>query len=128
MADDQKQVAALDSKYQAAVKNNDVAAMDLLLADDFVLVTGSGKIYTKSDLLKEARSGRVQYERQDDSEQMVRIWANTALITAKLREKGIDRGTPFDYTLWFSDTYVRTPSGWKYVFGQASRPLPNNEK
>lgn len=127
MADDQKQVAALDTKYQAAVKNHDVVAMDLLLADDFVLVTGSGKIYTKNDLLNETRSGRIQYERQDDSEQMVRIWANTALITAKLREKGIDGGKPFDYTLWFSDTYVRTPLGWKYVFGQASRPLPNSE-
>jgi hypothetical protein len=26
----------------------------------------------------------------------------------------------------FSDTYVRTPSGWRYVFGQASLPLPPN--
>jgi hypothetical protein len=30
----------------------------------------------------------------------------------------------FDYTLWFSDTYVRTPNGWRYVFGQSSLPLP----
>jgi hypothetical protein len=29
-----------------------------------------------------------------------------------------------DYSLWFSDTDVRTPSGWRYVFGQASRSLP----
>ncbi len=30
-----------------------------------------------------------------------------------------------DTQLWFSDTYVRTPSGWRYVFGQASSPLPD---
>jgi hypothetical protein len=29
-----------------------------------------------------------------------------------------------DYKLWFSDTYVRTPKGWSYVFGMASLPLP----
>jgi hypothetical protein len=33
-------------------------------------------------------------------------------------------GKPFDKTLWFSDTYVRTPTGWRYVFGQASLALP----
>ncbi len=123
-ADDQKIVAALDTQYQAAVKANDVATMDRILADDFILVTGSGKTYTKSDLLQEARSGSVVYEHQEDTEQTVRIWGETAVITAKLWEKGTDNGKQFDKTVWFSDTYVRTPAGWRYVFGQSSLPLP----
>lgn len=40
---DEKVVAALDTQYQLAVKGNDAAAMDRILADDFVLVTGNGK-------------------------------------------------------------------------------------
>jgi hypothetical protein len=32
-------------------------------------------------------------------------------------EKGTEDGKAFDSTLWFSDTYVRTPNGWSYVFG-----------
>jgi ketosteroid isomerase-like protein len=123
-ADDQKIVAALDTQYQAAVKANDAATMDRILADDFILVTGSGKTYTKSDLLKEARSGLVVYEHQEDTEQTVRIWGDTAVITAKLWEKGAENGKQFDKTVWFSDTYVRTPAGWRYVFGQSSLPLP----
>jgi len=35
-----------------------------------------------------------------------------------------DNGKPFDYTLWFTDIYVRAPAGWRYVFGQSSLPLP----
>ena len=42
-SEDQKTVAALDTQYQAAVKTNDAATMDRILADDFVLSTGSGK-------------------------------------------------------------------------------------
>lgn len=122
--EDKKIVADLDTQYQAAVKANDAATMDRILADDFILVVGSGKTYTKSDLLEEARSGRMHYEHQEDTEQTVRIWGDTAVVTAKLWEKGNDNGKPFDYTLWFSDTYVRTPGGWRYVFGQASSPLP----
>ena len=124
-ADDARKVAALDTEYQAAVKNNDAATMDRILADDFVVVIGSGKIYTKADLLQMARTRRVQYEHQEDSDQTVRVWGDTAVVTAKIWLKGIDEGKPFDWHLWFSDTYVRTPAGWRYVHGQASLPLPD---
>jgi ketosteroid isomerase-like protein len=123
MTDVETLIADLDTEYQAAVEKNDAATMDRILADDFVLVTGMGKVYTKADLLEEARSGRVDYEFQRDSEQTVRVWGDTAVITALLRAKGTENGKPFDYQLWFSDTYVRTSEGWKYVFGQASTRL-----
>jgi ketosteroid isomerase-like protein len=125
-AADEQAVAALDTQYQAAVAKNDAAAMDRILADDFVLVTGKGKVFTKADLLNEARSGKTVYEKQEDSSQKVRVWGDTAVVTALLWEKGTEDGKPFDYRLWFSDTYVRTPSGWRYVFGQASIPLPGS--
>jgi hypothetical protein len=57
VADDQKTVAVLDAQYQAAVKKNDAATMDHLLADDFVLVTGSGKTYSRADLLRRPEPG-----------------------------------------------------------------------
>jgi ketosteroid isomerase-like protein len=122
--DTREVVAALDTEYQAAVEKNDAATMDRILADDFVLVTGNGKTHTKAELLDEARSGHIKYERQADTEQTVRVWGDTAVVTAKLVEKGTDDGKPFDFTLWFSDTYVHTAAGWRYVFGQASLPLP----
>lgn len=124
--DEANVIAALDTQYQAAVQKNDAATMDRLLADDFTLVTGSGKVYTKADLLAEARSGRFVYVRQDDSEQQVRIWGDTAVITAKLWAKGTEDGKPFEYRVWFSDTYVRTANGWRYVFAQSSLPLPKD--
>lgn len=120
---DQKTVAALDTEYQAAVKRNDAVAMARILADNFVLVTGSGKTYTKDDLLKEARSQDTTYERNDEDVQTVRVWGDTAVVTGRLWEKGrTTAGVSFDRKFWFSDTYVRTPAGWKYVFGQSSLP------
>jgi ketosteroid isomerase-like protein len=118
--DDRKAVAALDTEYQAAVKRNDVATMARILADDFVLVTGSGKTYTKADFLNVAKSGTTIYEQNDEKVQTVRVWGNTAVVTAKLWEKGTEDGKPFEHLFWFSDTYIRTPAGWKYVFGQSA--------
>ncbi len=122
--DDEKAVAALDTEYQAAVKNNDVPTMDRILADDFVLVTGLGKTHSKRDLLEEARSKGMQYERQEDSQRKVRVWGDTAVVTALLWAKGTEDGKPFDYKLWFSDVYLKTEKGWRYVFAQASARIP----
>lgn len=126
-ADDEKAVASLDTEYQAAVARNDAETMDRILADDFVLVLGNGTVYTKPDLIKEAREATITWEQQVevDNSQKVRVWGDTAVVTAKLWVKGStkERGS-FDRKLWFSDTYVRTKDGWKYVFGQASISLP----
>jgi ketosteroid isomerase-like protein len=124
-ADDAKTVAALDTEYQAAVKIDNAATMNRILADDFVVVTGSGKVYTKAHLLEMARTHRVQYEHQEDSNQTVRVWHDTAVVTAELWMKGTEQGKAFDWHVWFSDTYVRTPTGWRYVHGQVSLPLPD---
>ena len=119
--DDRKTVAELDTEYQAAVKKNDATAMARILADDFVLVTGSGKTYTKADMLEDARRGDI-YQQNDEENQIVRVWGDTAVVTAKLSEKFTSNGKSYDHKFWFSDTYVRTPAGWKYVFGQSSAP------
>lgn len=117
-------VAALDTQYQAAVEKNDVAGMERLLADDFVLVTGKGAVYSKADLIADARAAHTHFDHQEDSRQTVRVWGHTAVVTALLWLQGNTDGKPFDYRLWFSDTYVCGAHGWRYVFGQASTPLP----
>jgi len=124
VANDKRIVAALDTEYQLAVKNNDAATMDRILADDFILVLGNGRVLTKEDLIKEARSKEITWEHQEDSNQTVRVWGDTAVVTALLWEKYTYQGKTVEKKLWFSDTYVRTPNGWKYVFGQASLALP----
>jgi ketosteroid isomerase-like protein len=124
--EDQRTVAALDTAYQAAVKRNDVAAMGRILADDFILVLGNGTVIPRADLLAGAASGRIVYEQQDEvaGSQTVRVWGDTAVVTAQLWLRGTNDGAAFDRHLWFSDTYIRTAGGWRYAFGQASLPLP----
>jgi hypothetical protein len=77
-------------------------------------------------LIKEAREKRTIYEHQEVEEgtKKVRVWRDTAVVTALLRIKGTRDQNPFDYKVWLSETYVRTATGWRYVFGQASNPFP----
>jgi ketosteroid isomerase-like protein len=124
--EDRRAVAALDTEFQAAVKRNDAATMDRILHPDMVLVLGDGRTITREAQIEAARKREYAYERQeeDESTQVVRVWGDTAVVTARLWIKGVGPNGPFDRRLWFSDTYVRTPDGWRYVFGQASLRLP----
>lgn len=124
--DDRRAVAALDLEYQAAVKRNDAAVMDRILHPYYALILGDGTFVSREDLLQDARLRVNEFEIQDEDEgtQTVRVWGDTAVVTARLRIKGTNRKGAFDRTLWFSDTYVRTPTGWRYAFAQASLPLP----
>ena len=126
--EDKKIVAALDTQYQAAVESNDAETMARIHHDDMVLVLSNGTIQTGDFLEQRARDHSFHWEHQVevDNSQVVRILGDTAVVTAKLwlkatRDKG---GEPIDFKLWFSDTYVRTPTGWRYFFGQAGAPLP----
>lgn len=126
-ADDIRTVAALDTEFQKAVKENDAATIRRIQADDMILVTGRGAVFTKADHVNAAENRERIYEVQDEvpGTQTVRVWGDTAVVTALLHIKGAAKdGKAFDYQLWFSDTYVRTAAGWKYAFGQASLPLP----
>ena len=127
LAEDEKAVARLDREYQLAIKTHDVATIERIHADDMILVLGSGKVIPGKELEDRARKAEVRYEQQDEVEgsQKVRVWGDTAVVTALLWIKGWDaaRGD-FDYKVWFSDTYVRIGGRWRYAFGQASLPLP----
>jgi uncharacterized protein (TIGR02246 family) len=124
---DRDAVAKLDTQFQAAVKANDAATMAQILHQDMVLVLGDGRVNTRAEQLQEARDRLIEYEIQDEDPgtQTVRLYGNTAVVTACLRIKGTSRGIAFERHLWFSDTYVRTAAGWRYFFGQASLPLPD---
>lgn len=118
LANDEETVARLDTEYQSAVARNDASTVERLLADDFVLVTGTGRLLSKTDILEEIQSGRFVYEHQEDSQRVVRVWGDTAVVTALLWAKGNEDGKPFEYQIWFSDTYARLGGRWRYVFAQ----------
>lgn len=123
-------VAALDTEFQLAVKHHDVATIDRIVDPDYILVLGNGQTESREALLENARMKRVIYEQQDEEAgtQTVRVYGDTAVVTAKLWIKGMRNGTPIDRKVWFSDTYVKTPTGWRYFFGQASLALPPDQK
>lgn len=123
MAAPEKTIEALvriDAEFQRAVAAKDMASLDRLLTDDFILITSSSRVLTKQDLLTEISAPELHLDVNAPRDVHVRVHADTAIITAVLDQKGREGKTPFDTTVRYTDTWVRTNGEWQQVSGHAS--------
>jgi ketosteroid isomerase-like protein len=67
--------------YNAAVKQ-DRAALESLLADDLVYTHAGGQVQTKSEYIAAVMKGPPHYESMTYSDMKIRIYGQTAVLTA----------------------------------------------
>lgn len=99
--DTEKQVLATEAEYQRAFKSGDWATMSRLWDDDLVYTNELGQSLTKSQLLDYLKNG--EHPGGDPSKKQhfftvvhtdvtVRVYGDTAVLTAYSRSKILDRG------------------------------------
>jgi ketosteroid isomerase-like protein len=118
---------ALDAKLQLAVLNQDTKTLEQLLSDDWILITSSGRVVTRPAFLAMVSDASSRMEVNDSSEVAVRLHGSTAIVTAKLHERGTDDGKPYEAWLRYTDTWVLEAGAWRYVSGHAC-PIKPPEK
>jgi Domain of unknown function (DUF4440) len=121
--DEQQQLIAVDKRMQRAFVDKDIAALDGILTDDYILVLSDGSERTKSEVLKDAKSPDSRWEVNDTSGCEVKIHGPVAIVVASLHQKGIDSSTAFDSNVRISDTYILEDGMWRNVHAHASRAV-----
>src|SRR5262245_63726142 len=122
-ADETQALIAVDKKMQHAFVTRDVAALDSIFTDDYVLVLWNGRERTKQDILTDVRSPDVHWEVNETSGWKVRVHGDLAIVVATLHQKGVDHGQAFDSNVKFSDTYIRENGKWRNVHAHASKAV-----
>jgi len=122
--DDAPKLRTLERDLNRAITQRDTQRVTDLLADDWVLVSGVGKIKTKAEILAEMAEPDLEFQEIDTRDVMVRVWGDTAVITGTLHQRYRLRGKQSEVTLRYSDTWARTGETWRQVSGHATR-LPD---
>ena len=122
-ASDVDQLIATDKRMQRAFVDKDVAALEEIFTDDYVLVVSSGSERSKAMILAEVNSADTRWEVNESSGWTVRVHGDMAIIVATLHQKGIDHGEAFDSNVKFSDTYIRDNGRWRNVHAHASKAV-----
>jgi hypothetical protein len=122
--DEGLRLRTLERDLNRAIAQRDERRVGELLADDWMLVTGSGKVKSKTELLAELARPDLEFQDNETRDVLVRIWGDTAVLSGVLHQRYRLAGELRDVTLRYTDTWTRVGDGWRQVSGHASR-LPD---
>ncbi len=116
---------SLENRWQTAIKNHDVAALDKLLANDLVAVSSTGREGSKSAVLRALKQDKTIYKSIRAREMSVRnVDPKTVVVTGVTTEAGTTKdGKAFKTSRRFTDTWKKRKNGWQCVATKAT-PLP----
>src|ERR1700742_1383970 len=120
--DAKRQVEALEEQWRQAQLVGDVAAMDKLLSDDYIGISMTGQVNTKSQQLDRMRMHKVVLTKLDLGDRQVKLIGSIAIVTSRAEVEGTNEGAPVKGTYRYTRVYQRLPSGaWKITSFEATR-------
>ena len=116
--------------YAAAMSTRDFSALDRAWADEFTFVSHDGEIFTKAQLLELFKSGTEKFESLVFEDVRIRIYGDTAVVTANSTQKATLEGEDHSGTARVSIVLVKMRQGWRMVLAQLAelQPLPKPSK
>jgi ketosteroid isomerase-like protein len=116
------EIDRLEDVWRDAILKQNVAAMDALLADDYMGITASGTLQTKDQTLANLRAGKLHLTALDISDRKVRFYGTTALVTSLAEVQGANADGDITGSFRYTRVYARDERGeWKIVSFEASR-------
>jgi len=107
----------------------DIAALDSLLADDYMAITPNGTLQSKEQTLANMRSGATYFTSLQTSDRKVRFYGSTALVTSRADVTGTTPGGDASGSYRYTRVYVKDDQGeWKIVSFEASKIREPAEK
>jgi ketosteroid isomerase-like protein len=109
------ELANLTAAWNQAIVSNDVGAISQFMADDWVLVTPESGVIERARFLEAIESGALTHEAMDSDVLRVRIYEDSAVLTARGRNNGTFQGHAFRADEWITDVFVKQQDGWRCV-------------
>ena len=91
-----------------------------MLAADYVAITPLGQVTTKDETISARRSGQLRYEAMNITDMVVRVYGDTAVVTARAEVKGHQLGEDFSGPYRYTRIWVRRNGQWQVVSYQAT--------
>jgi ketosteroid isomerase-like protein len=116
------EIDQLEDHWREAILNRNVAAMDALLASDYMAITANGTLQSKDEALANLRSGALHIKSLEITDRKVRFYGATALVTSRAEVSGTTPEGDLNGSYRYTRVYVRDAGGvWRIVSFEASR-------
>lgn len=115
-----RQIIEMERQAKEASLRRDAEFSLHTLAEDYVAITPLGQVTTKQDTISARRSGQLRYESMNVTDMVVRLYGDTAVVTARADVKGHQLGEDFSGPYRYTRVWVRRNGRWQAVSYQAT--------
>jgi ketosteroid isomerase-like protein len=116
----------LDKEWSAAIVQNDAHAIGQFMSDDWVIIGPEGNVIERSRFLEVIKSGDLTRESMESDDWIVRVYGDSALVTAQTKSNGKYKGHAFETHERSTSVYVRKDGRWQCVLTQLT-PIAKRE-
>lgn len=119
-ADDLDDVRRLGREMTVATWTGDAVWFAENLADDYVLITPSGAISTKQDVIRELSTPGLKMDPYEPTEVEIRVYGDAAVVTGRMLQRFTLGRVRYANDLRFTEVYVKRKGRWLLVSGHTS--------
>jgi ketosteroid isomerase-like protein len=116
-----KELFRLADEWDRAMVTNDAAAIGAFMAEEWTIVDSDGSVCDKASFLALVESGALTHDLMTTEEMNVRLYGNTAVVTARGVSAGHYQGNPFREVERSSSIFVNQAGQWRCVLTHLSR-------
>jgi hypothetical protein len=114
-------LATAAADYDRAQIQGDKALLNRLLADDYHLVNGGGRIESKEQFVAESVDPAFKLDPFVVENPIETVWTDGAVLAGEVHLKGRDHGKPFTAHFRFADIWRKQNGVWQVVFTEVTR-------
>jgi ketosteroid isomerase-like protein len=114
----EEELLKVEEQFSEAIIKNDPEAIARLVADEWIIINADGGIIDKERFLGVIKSGALTHEMMESDDMRVRVYGDSAVVTAVTRTKGKFMGQEFTTQERSTDVFVRSDGQWRCVLTQ----------
>ena len=117
----EKELTAVTHEWDLAMVRNDAEAIGRYMADDWTIIGSNGSIGDKATFLALVKSGTLSHDVMESDDVNVRVYSETAVVTARGVSGGQYQGRAFREVERVSCVFVKQEGRWRCVLTHLSR-------
>lgn len=118
-----------DQQFFRLLIDSDTEGLERILAEDFVLIdVMSGGVISKAMLLSIIGPDRLQFEKIESAETLIRVYGDAAVVTGRTQMAGRVGEAPFSADSRYTHVYIDEQGQWRLVAAQGTKVMPQPEE
>src|SRR5215217_8551396 len=112
---EEDEVRRMEYQWGEAFERKDVATLDGLMADEYILTDPLGNVRSKAESLTAIERNEVHFESTESDNVKIRINGDTAVVTGRSTFRGRYKGWSMAGRYQYTDVLVKRRGAWKAV-------------